>query len=562
MAGLARAFRVWADNASISACPDVVGATPSEGRRLAALGGVARSVGGLHVASWEPASRDWAMSAPEAPEELVDAVSEALGRQEDALAVLYNASISAPNRRKLGTVFTPRALVDHMLALTQRELSRGPAAVIDPGAGVGAFTIAAAERWPRARIVAVDVNPVTLGLLATRIAFEIDAGATGLQRIELVKGDYLDQLEKLYASDCERPIVALGNPPYTRVQELPRETRAKAAALAGHFIDSGHANLAMLFQAATLQRMRPQDVSCMVVPGSISYTRASRGLRSALWRSSRPVEVRRTPATTKAFIGRSVQAAIVLVGSERRRRPPLRLARIDLDGERVTTLEAWTQPRNGAPPANWFWSPPLDERSEGSGTPLNARAAVRRGVATGANEMFFLSDAQAQQLPADVLLPAIPSLRLFDGDELDEKAHAAMLESGTRGWLLAIPPHYALEGALAQYVDQHEASVADRHLAKQRSRWYVITDLPRPELLVSPLSKTRFKVVLNRIRAVPSNNLLGITMRNGGNPRTLARWLRSTEGQQALLGVSRRYHGGSHKLEPGDLRSVRVPADL
>jgi hypothetical protein len=51
-------------------------------------------------------------------------------------------------------------------------------------------------------------------------------------------------------------------------------------------------------------------------------------------------------------------------------------------------------------------------------------------------------------------------------------------------------------------------------------------------------------------------------MRNGTNLRGLAAWLRSEAGQRQLLRASRRYHGGSHKLEPGDLKCLRVSAEL
>ena len=53
-----------------------------------------------------------------------------------------------------------------MLTLCE-EIGVRPASVVDPGAGVGAFTLNAATRW-HAPLVAVDLNVVTLGLLAAR----------------------------------------------------------------------------------------------------------------------------------------------------------------------------------------------------------------------------------------------------------------------------------------------------------------------------------------------------------------------------------------------------------
>ena len=534
----------------------------AERQRLAALGGLASAIAGGIPSGWDQTIQGWAEQGPEPPAEIVEATRQALGRTDDPLGALYNASISAANRRRLGTVFTPPGLVEHMFQLVECELDGPPGVVVDPGAGVGAFTLAAVQTWPDAQIIAIDINPVTLGLLGARLAFEAEADPrfdAAYRRAELRLGDYLDALALLFAEDAPGPVLVLGNPPYTRVQELPSDDREKAARLAGDLIDSGHANLAMLFQAATLRHMRTADISCMVVPGSFSYTRASRALRTAIWRSSRSVVVHRTPATSKAFTGRSVQAAVLLVGRERERRGAVRLGRIQLTETDVEVLDAWTVPRAGPQPDNWFFSSDQSNEPTVGAVALEDVAIVRRGTATGANDMFYLTDATRDTLPADVVVAAIPTLREFGGIELTEATHAAFGNATTRRWLLAIPVECRLEGALGDYVERHKDAVSLRHLPRQRAVWYAITELPRPQIVVSPLSKTDFKIVVNTMLAVPSNNLFGVSLKQGGDPCRLAAWLRSTDGQRELRRVSRRYPGGSHKLEPGDLRRLRIP---
>jgi hypothetical protein len=205
----------------------------------------------------------WATDAPRPPAELIELVQRALEHQLDPFAEAYNASISTANRRRLGTVFTPDDVVAHMMDLVDAQLGeKQPAVVIDPGAGVGAFTLAAARRWPSARIVAVDINPVTLGLLGARLAFErrLDPSLKSVD-VDLRLADYMEQLPKLFAQSEPGPVVALGNPPYTRTQALPAEYKRAAMELAGGTITSGHANLAMLFQAMTLSHLRPGDLN-------------------------------------------------------------------------------------------------------------------------------------------------------------------------------------------------------------------------------------------------------------------------------------------------------------
>jgi adenine-specific DNA-methyltransferase len=561
--GLARAFCAWARSCLPAPVPDVDGATAEERRLLAALGGIAVGVAEDHVATWPRSLRQWAEDGPECPAEIVGGVRAALGAGLDPLSALYEASISRAHRRRLGTVFTPPAVVDHMLDLAGNVL-RGhePSCIADAGAGVGAFTLAAARQWSSACVVAVDVNVVTLGLLATRIAFEIDAdpyNAHLFRRIRLVHGDYLDGLGDRFGAGRGR-LLCLGNPPYTRVQELTAEYRAKAMNLCEGTIDSGHANLAVLFQAATLDCLNDGDASCMVLPGSIGYTRAARGLRKAIWGSSRPLIVHRTPATTRPFTGSSVQAAIVAIGPVTETPSPAHIARVSFEHRDLKVLEKWEHDRRGEEPSNWFWTsmPSIAHRT----TMLSEIAVVRRGVATGANDVFFLTDDVAAKLPRDVVTAGIPTLRQFAEHELDVTAHRRWGGAQARRWLLVVPPDLHPGGALREYLARFEDEVSKRFLPSQRALWYAITDTPRPDLLISPLSKDSFKVVVNTARVVPSNNLFGITMRNSTRPEVLADWLRSKAGQRALLGASRRYHGGSHKLEPGDLKGVRIPAKL
>ena len=557
-AGVRRAVRAWTRSVCPEVLPAVPGASPDELRELAALGGIAAALGHDEAASWPDAVARWAFHAPRPPLRVLNLIERAFDAGLDPLALSYNASISAANRRRLGTVFTPDDVVEHMLDLVADQLDVAPAVVVDPGAGVGAFTLAAARRWPTARIIAVDVNPVTLGLLAARVAYERkrDPDLAGAD-VDLRLADYMEELPRLFARSALAPIVALGNPPYTRTQALSADYKRRAAELAAGMITSGHANLAMLFQALTLAHLRESDLSCMVLPASIVYTRAARDLRAAIWTTKRPVAVQRWPAEARAFIGRNVQAAVVLVGPEAGERTPIEMARVATKDGDVETIEAWTLDRTQQPPRSWYSledSPPAKE----AGPKLGELAKVRRGVATGANSFFFLDDDAAARLPQAVLTRAVPTLRFFDASELTAAEHDEWGQAGKRRWLLTIDPDEDLNGVILEYVQAH-AAIEHRHLCQQRAVWWAITDQPRPDILVSPLSKTAFKIVLNSVGAVPSNNLLGIWVHDGG-ARPLAAWLRSPAGQVELQRVGRRYHGGSRKIEPGGLRDVRLPA--
>jgi hypothetical protein len=164
----------WCRSVKLDPIPDndVVGPNLHERRQLAALGGVAaaladRSMPPIHIKAFPIAVQHWLKNAPRPPAALVDALCADLREGFDPLALVYERIVAGPRRRRLGTFFTPTAVLDYMHAIVRRLPVR-PEVVADPGAGVGAFTVAALRWWRECEVHAVDVNLVTLGLLATR----------------------------------------------------------------------------------------------------------------------------------------------------------------------------------------------------------------------------------------------------------------------------------------------------------------------------------------------------------------------------------------------------------
>jgi hypothetical protein len=296
----------------------------------------------------------------------------------------------------------------------------------------------------------------------------------------------------------------------------------------------------------------------MILPASFTYTRASQGLRERLSSSSRRVRVQRTRAADRPFIGRPVQAAIVLVGPTDDEQRDAH-SRGEIATPPAMRLEEWRDTESMSATARGTRS-----RGDGEGTTVDLAqvAKVQRGVATGAKDMFFLTDTVASELPREVIAPAVLTLRGFNEPELDADRHRAWGNENTRRWLLAIPSAFDVTGRLSEYIREFEDEVSKRFLVSQRDPWYALRGLVRPELLVAPLSKTAFKVVVNSARAVPSNNLMAITTNGRLDAKRLADWMRTPTGQAELQRVSRGYPGGSRKLEPGDLRKLQVPTAL
>lgn len=534
----------------------VPGTTATQRHHLAAAGGlVAAVVPEAQWRDWPEAVQAWVAAAPAPPSGVAEAMLRALRRDPEVFATIYCALVAGQNRRRLGTFFTPRPVVEFMLDKVSPP-PRG-CSLIDPGAGVGAFGLAAATRWPGIDVVAVDVNVVTLGFLGA--ALDRDAAPN----VRLVHADYLEWLPEQHAAD--QPTVLVGNPPYTRHQELDRKTKRALAEAAGDLVTSQLAGLSAYFLAASFSSMRPQDALCFVLPSTWTQARYGRELREWLWQQAqRSIEMHLFPADARIFPGTKVSAMVLYVGPHTATRSPLTRHRATLDESKVTTTTGDHAPRTEGMPASlgpWLWRHAAAENT--GRLPLREIATVRRGVATGANFFFFLTDEVAEHLPEVARKPALRRLRHVGGDVLDTAEHRRIGALGNPRWLLTLTdPDIVDHPAIQRMLELgRDAGVAQRYLSTVREPWYALEHVEPPHLFVGAMTKNRLRVVRNVVKAVHSNSMYGIYLKRPSLAPALATWLNGNEGQAAILSDARHYSDGLKKLEPTDLLRVLVPSE-
>lgn len=554
---LLRRVADWALAQPIEGLPReaVPGTTDGERIGLAAIGGIAAALAGERCDDWPEPIRDWALRAPAPPRDFVEGIRRELAGGPDVLAQLYERLVSGRNRRRLGTFFTPPAVVDFMLGRAE-DLLGAPAVVIDPGAGVGAFSLAAGRRWPQAQVAAVDVNVVTLGLMAAR--------SDG--NISLVLEDYLSWALGGDVPEAH-PRLWIGNPPYTRHQELTPAVKERAAEASQGLVKSGLAGLSAYFLAVTLRAMGPDDALCFLLPGSWTDARYGRPLRSALRDlARRPIEFYGFGSELDVFPGTRVTAMVTVVGPSRPtgdQTLTTSLARIEPSG--VVTGRAVARDRlDGAIEGlgTWLWRRKRSVVKDS--VPLGDVARVRRGVATGANDFFLLTDGDQLRYPPAATLPAVRRLRSITGHRLTPDAHARLGAIGERRWLLRLadPSLLSAPAVEAWLRAAEDAGVPAGYLASHRDPWYLVEAVEPPDVILSPMGKQRMRAVVNDVRAVPSNSLYGIYLADASVAAQVANWLNGANGQIALFEHARAYGAGLFKLEPKDVLAVRIPRQI
>lgn len=534
----------------------VPGADSDERRRLAALGGLVRCLLDDIPTDWPEALRTWVEQGPVPPADVVDGARTLMDGSGDWFATVYEHVVAGPNRRRLGTFFTPPNVVDLMLERASVVLPT-PTTIVDPGAGVGAFSAAAAKQWPDAKVQAVDVNVVTLGLLAARLRSRGQSG-----RVELILEDFIAWVQGAGSIGGGR--LFLGNPPYTRHQELTRATKNRALKATNDLVESGLSGLAAYFLGASIAHLADDDALCFVLPGSWTEARHGAGLREWMWESvKRPIELLAFPPDVEIFPGTRVNAVVATIG-------PTTTTEADLSAGHISTgqhltIEAKPVERHGDPPVSFgplLW--PTQARDHADTVALSTLGRVRRGVATGANHFFFLTDDEAKLIPKRLVRPGIRRLRELDGEVLDQRAHDALGKSGRRRWLLTLngPEDIRAKAVRSLIASGEEEGYSDRYLTRIRKHWYVVEPADAPHIIVSLMSKDGFRSVLNPLGAIPSNSMYGIHLDDPSVAPKLCAWLNSTQGQKAIQSRARHYSDGLLKLEPRDYMAVPIPADF
>lgn len=557
----------------------VPGANDFERRQLAALGGVAasladRSSSPISLQSLPTEIQTWLASAPEPPSDLIDKLYADLGKVDDPLALAYERIVAGPRRRRLGTFFTPKPVLSYVRRLVKR-LARDVRTVADPGAGVGAYTAAALGWWEDADVHAVDINLVTLGLLATRPDLA-PKGAISLQRrLRVGHGDFLDWLTSTWP-ELEEPRIILGNPPYIRHQQLTGADKVNLRRACGALAPGARAGLATYFLAASMTALSPGDSLCLLLPANWLEADYARSLRSYLWSAKkRRVELHIFPNELNIFPGAQVSAMILFIGPKRDGVQPFRLVDVHgnledgFHGKTVMESQRYSPvPTSFTPECLRQSIAETSNSEEIDEVPIERFAIVRRGVATGANSFFLRTRSEVDELPEGSFVPAISRLRDMPSDVLDEKAHEKISADGTRCWLLQVSEAHTSDPRIRAMLEAGERDkLDDRYLCRARDPWYAVERIPAPDILIGPMGKERFRVVINELGAIPTNTLYGLRLRNRSlaaeqaTIQRLATWLRSGDGQILLRAAARKHHGdGLVKLEPGGLARVRVPA--
>lgn len=479
---------------------------------------------------------------------LIESTRAAIKAGGDPLGEAFSSIRPPQVRRSDGATYTPQPIISSMTAWAAAEGK--PVRVVDAGAGSGRFLLAAAARFPKAQLVAIESDPVAALILRANIA---TAGLTA--RATIFVSDY----RKARLPKVQGPTLFIGNPPYVRHHQISKDDKQWFADAAASFgvKASKLAGLHIHFFVRTLQLARPGDFGAFITSAEWLDVNYGATLRQLLADGLGGVALHVLDPAVMPFSDATTTGAITCfrVGQ---RPDALRVRSVEsldrLNGLSSGTLVPWeTVARSNR------WSIIV---RPGAAVPagyveLGELCRVHRGQVTGRNSVWIAGE-HTKGLPDEVLAPTVTKARdlLSAGDTLADPEHLrrvvnlpADLDELEPGFLPAV--RRFLKWAKAQGADQS-------YIAQHRRAWWAVGLKEPAPLLCTYMARRSPAFVRNLCDARHINIAHGLYPREPMDVRTLdalAAWLR----QNVRTESGRTYAGGLTKFEPKEIERLWVP---
>jgi adenine-specific DNA-methyltransferase len=484
-----------------------------------------------------------------------------------------DARKSQAERNRLGQFATPAPLALDVLKACEAFLpKRAQVSFLDPAIGTGSFYSALLHTFPTSRITSA-------------VGYEIDshygdecARLWAGTPLELYHADFTRA--KPPAND-KRPNLIVCNPPYVRHHHLKGDEKRRlqrlTASVSGMQL-SGLSGLYCHFVGLSHAWLADDGLAAWLIPSEFMDVNYGQVVKEYLLSEVTLHRVHRFDPNELQFADALVSSAVLLFTKQR---PPAHHeVQFSYGGslQQPTVVKAITAVRLRHE-TKWTRHP-LEDVSERTAARLKLADlfTIKRGLASGANEFFILTEEQAvaHEIPSAFLTPILPSPRHVAGELVDADA------SG----LPRVKPRLFLFGssldegrirtgfpAVWKYLERGRTINAHAaYLCQHRKPWYAQEDRPAAPIVCTYISRQvggrPFRFIRNRSRATASNVYLMLYPKPqlaklaSDDPTLLDRVcdaMNQIDGQ-TLRREGRVYGGGLHKLEPKEL--ANAPADL
>lgn len=473
-------------------------------------------------------------------------------------------------RNRLGQFATPAPLATEILRYAKTILpAREKICFLDPAIGTGSFYSAFLNVFPKTRIqeaLGFEIDP-HYGKPATRLWRE-----TGLT-IKL--SDFTQ------AQPSPRFNLIICNPPYVRHHHLENGNKVRLQLRTHHASGmkiSGLAGLYCHFLGLSHAWMADGGIAGWLIPSEFMDVNYGLSVKRYLLERVTLLRIHRFDPNDVQFADALVSSSIVWF---RNTPPPKNHSVVFTFGGTLfrPKVSRSVLAHALAHEAKWTRFPVADIRTKTGHPTISDFFEIKRGLATGNNEFFILSEEEiaSRKLPMEAFKPILPSPRYLTANEVKSDRHGNPKIERRRFLLDTKLPEVEIKRrfpVLHAYLEEgKERGLHKRYLCQHRSLWYAQENRPPSPIICTYLGRgdtksgRPFRFILNSSRATAANVYLAMyptpvlaraMEQDPGLIRHVWQALNKITPDQ-LLSEGRVYGGGLHKLEPGELANVPVP---
>lgn len=481
---------------------------------------------------------------------------------------------------------TPRKILQHRgqfwtpdwiaRPMARYVLGGSPSRVFDPAVGAGALLINAKRisDGDRVTVSGFEIHPEVLEL-----AKQEGLTKTDLTRIKI--GNYLSATSPV---GYEEAIIC--NPPYIRHHRLDRsvkhELRSELERWLGVKLD-GRLGLHAYFFLRSLQQLRKGGRLSYITSADLYEGKSSRAMWSAIASRFRIDGIATFESDATPFPGVDTNPVINFIAAE----PPTpcyryirvhnpfceNIERVVADIRRPLSrhvIDGLSIQQRKISDHIEFGLARAKALNGGHTIPLGRFIKCIRGIGTGANAFFFLTEAQVEhlRLPKEFFERAVGRTRDIPDEEVTQKTLARLDHIGRPTWLLNVRGYsiQELPGPLQQYIEQGtKQRLMERPLLKQRRYWYWTEHRTPPPFFFAYLGRRHVRFIRNKAKAQALTGFLYVYPQSNYASAEAIEVLWQCMQDPRLLRhldlVAKTYGGNALKVEPRSLERTPVPIE-
>lgn len=471
------------------------------------------------------------------------------------------------NLREKGQFWTPDWVAEAMIEYVFADKG---GMLFDPAVGAGAF-FRAAKAIAKERELHYSLSGMDIDSKALDEALQYGLSKDDMKDVKI--GDFIFQSPKRQFS----AIVA--NPPYIRHHRIPLATKEKLRRLSiestGKVLD-GRAGLHIYFLIRSLTLLEDGGRLAFIMPADTCEGKFANDLWNWISRNYCLDAVVTFAPEASPFPNVDTNPLVFFIRNDK---PRDKFTWAKCYKSETDTFKLWVRSGFSVAFQNSFKSfvrnlaeglqtgfsrSPMIEKP--SKYVLGDFVQVVRGVATGANDFFFLTDEKVEtlEIPKTYFVRAIGRTRDISTEEVTQETLAVLRAKGRPTLLLSLSsePFEKYPESLKKYLLHGEKlGLPQRPLISQRKPWYK-TEIRRvPPFLFAYLGRRNIRFIRNTAKIIPLTGFLCVYPKSEEKEYIERLWKilnhPDTIGNLALIGKS--YGDGAIKVEPRALEKLPIP---